>query len=65
MASTARRYPLKAVKLSEIPFEKRMSAARIEARYAIDEEEAADIFMSAMFPSEKVYWVRDDERAAA
>lgn len=53
------------VRLSEIPFNKRMAAARLEAREAADDNERAEIIMAAMFPSEKVYWVKAEPLSAA
>lgn len=64
-----KRMRLTPVKLSEIPFERRMAAARVEARNAVTDTERGEILMAAMFPSDKVFWVKADEaeplRAAA
>lgn len=61
------------VRLTEIPFDKRMSAARLAARqWCVDDTEIREVMLAALFPSDSVHWVRaqaaaqvDDLRAAA
>lgn len=65
-----KRVPLKRVRLSEIPFDRRMIGARVALRHAESPEERQDIMIAALFPSDRVYYVSaasDDEqlRAAA
>lgn len=61
--------PLTAVRLTEIPFSQRMSAARIAAKDCHTPKEALEVLAAAIGPSEKVYWIRteavDLARAAA
>lgn len=45
------------VRLTDIPFEKRMAAARRESNAAADDEERSDLILAAMFPSDKAYYV--------
>lgn len=52
-----KRMKLTAVRLSEIPFNQRMIAARIATKHADDDNERAEILMAAMFPSDKLFWV--------
>lgn len=56
------------VRLTEIPLEVRCAAARREGAEATDEERAS-LLVVALFPSEKIYWIRgeayDEARAAA
>jgi hypothetical protein len=62
-----KRAPLTPIRLTEIPFSTRMSAARRECQQATDDSEREEIMFAALFPSDKLYWVRADEplRAAA
>lgn len=62
-----KRARLTPVRLTEIPFEKRMAAARRECREAADDAERDEIMFAAMFPSDKLYWVEapDELRVAA
>lgn len=46
------------VRLDEIPYEKRMTAARLAARECNDEDEANEVLLAALFPSSRVHWVR-------
>ena len=50
-------YGLLAVKLSEIPRDQRLQAARRVAREGT-EEPADDLIVAALFPSDKIYFVR-------
>jgi hypothetical protein len=52
----AKKHGLLAVKLTEIPVKDRLSAARRVARDGTQEPEA--LVMAALFPSDKVYFVR-------
>lgn len=47
---------LRAIKLTDIPREQRLQAARRAARCGA--AEPADLITAALFPSDKVYWVR-------
>ena len=49
-------YGLAAVKLTEIPVKDRLSAARRVAREGTEEPEA--LVMAALFPSDRIYFVR-------
>ena len=49
---------LRAVKLTEIPLEQRLSAARVAVRSLYQEQDGADILAAALFPSDRTYWVR-------
>ena len=49
-------YGLAAVKLSEIPRDQRLQAARRVAREGT--EEPADLIVAAFFPSDRIYFVR-------
>ena len=52
-------YGLRAVKLTDIPLDQRMSAARYAARQlCVDEAEAESILYAALLPSDTIYWVR-------
>ena len=51
-----KQHGLLAVKLTEIPREQRLSAARRIAHEGT--EEPTDIIVAALFPSDKVYFVR-------
>jgi hypothetical protein len=53
-----KRCKLTPVRLTEIPFNQRMSAARRAAREAADDNERGEIMMAALFPSDKLYWVK-------
>ena len=53
---SVKKHGLLAVKLSEIPRDQRLQAARRVAREGT--EEPADIIVAALFPSDKVYFVR-------
>jgi hypothetical protein len=55
-----RRIPLQRIRLSDLPFEVRVAAARREARTASDAEEASGLLLAALFPSDKIYFVRAD-----
>ncbi len=60
-----KRAPLTSIRLTEIPFTQRMAAARRECRQAADDSEREEIMMAALFPSDKLYWVRVDPLQAA
>lgn len=49
-------YGLRAVKLTEIPRDQRLQAARLVAREGTHEPE--DLITAALFPSDKIYFVR-------
>lgn len=53
-----KKHGLLAVKLSEIPLEQRLSAARRCARECHDSDETCSVIVAAMFPSDKIYFVR-------
>jgi len=60
--------PLTPIRLADVPFEQRMSAAREAARDCHTPKEAHELLAAALFPSERVYWVRSEvaeQRAAA
>ena len=52
----AKKHGLVAVKLTEIPVKDRLSAARRVARAG--NEEPDELVMAALFPSDKIYFVR-------
>jgi len=52
-----KRVRLVSVRLSEIPLDERMAAARVECLLAETDDERAAIFLAAMFPSDRVYYV--------
>lgn len=52
-----KKHGLLAVKLTDIPFDERMRAARRAAR-AHGEAEPTDLLLAAICPSDKVYFVR-------
>lgn len=63
-----KRARLTPIRLTEIPFEKRMAAARRECEDAENDEERSAIMFAAMFPSDTLYWVKTNDeplRAAA
>lgn len=50
---------LRAVKLTDIPLQRRLSAARVVVKSLCDESpERVDVLAAAMFPSDKTYWIR-------
>jgi len=55
-----KRVRLAPVRLTEIPLSQRMHAAQQACRHAADENERADLFIAALFPSDKCYWVHID-----
>jgi len=69
MTVTAKLRGMEPIRLCDIPFDKRMSAARRAARECDDDGEKAAVIFAAMFPSDRVYWIRRvlvaDELAAA
>jgi hypothetical protein len=52
------------VRLSEIPLEVRLAAARAEARGAKTPSERSALLRAALCPSDDVFYVTDYERAA-
>lgn len=60
-----KREPLIRVRLSDVPFEKRMAAARRECQQAENDAERDKIMFAAMFPSDTAYFVRADALRAA
>lgn len=66
MALAKKRRRLVPVRLGDVPFERRIAAARREARYCADDGMRSEILASAFFPSPKVYWIYvDDEQELA
>lgn len=53
-----KQYGLRAIKLTEIPQEERLRAARRAARDAHDDQETCSLLVAALFPSDKIYFVR-------
>lgn len=53
------RAALRPVRLSDVPFGLRMSAARQEAKRCVTRAEVDDLLFAALFPSERVYWIRE------
>lgn len=52
-------YGLLAVKLTEIPLEQRIRAARRAVKESChSDEETCSVLVAAMFPSDKIYFVR-------
>ncbi len=60
-----KRRRLRPVRLTDVPFEKRTSAARRAAVDASDDNERSAIITAALFPSDKVFWVYVDESLSA
>lgn len=50
------------VRLSDVPIELRLEAARRESRFARTPEERDSLIAAALAPSETVFYVTDDER---
>lgn len=61
MALAKKRRRLVPVRLGDVPFERRIAAARREARDCGDDEMRSEILASAFFPSPKIYWVYVDD----
>jgi len=59
-----KRIPLTPVRLTEIPLNQRMRAARILCREAADSDERISLLAAALSPSDKVYFVPVAELAA-
>lgn len=60
-----KRVPLTPVRLTDIPFSERMHAARLATKEAVDDAERDAILFAALFPSDKLYWVKNVEPLSA
>jgi hypothetical protein len=50
---------LRAVKLTDIPLQRRLRAARLACQQGShDGKESSEILAAALFPSDQTYWVR-------
>jgi len=47
------------IRLTEIPKDTRLEAARRASRYEVTKEQRMELFWAALFPSDRVYWVSD------